>query len=170
MGGEPGHKNRTGCWLWVSLRVSCRRVLEAAMANVGPEAFAGMFHVGGTAFAIFARFARSLPGASREPCRRLRRPVSVVGAERPSRLCVLIIPILPGAIHRDHAGEILQNLALTAGSYPKLPSTAHHSIFSLRLSAELDRDASVHEPAHADIHCNAQRQERKQHRRSTVTH
>jgi len=68
----------------------------------------------------------------------LQRPVSVVEAERPSRLCVLIIPILPGAIHRDHAGEILTDLALTAESNPELRPTAHHLIFSLRLSAELD--------------------------------
>jgi hypothetical protein len=49
-----------------------------------------------------------------------RRPASVVGAERPSRLCVLIIPILPGAIHRDQAGEILYNLALAARNNAKL--------------------------------------------------
>jgi hypothetical protein len=40
--------------------------------------------------------------------------------ERPFRLCVLINPILPGAIHRDHAGENLENLALAARNNAKL--------------------------------------------------
>jgi hypothetical protein len=32
------------------------------------------------------------------------------GHLRPSRLCVLMNPILPGAIHQDLAGEILKQL------------------------------------------------------------
>jgi hypothetical protein len=175
-GGEPGPKDRTGCRARVSLRVSCCRVLGTATAGkyaVWPEANAGKIHVGKTAFACpnrFARFARSLQSASREPCRMLRRPVSVVGAERPSRLCVLINPILPRAIHRDQAGEILENLALAARNNRELYPGRTPLNLSARLRAEWDRDALVNEPAHADIHCHAQRQERKQHRRPTVTH
>src|SRR5580692_10048119 len=91
-GGEPGQKHRTDCWL----RISCCRVLGVASTGkyvVWPEADAVKTQVRRTAFTCpnrIARFARSLPCASREPCRVLWRPVSVVGAERPSRLCVLI--------------------------------------------------------------------------------
>jgi hypothetical protein len=126
-GGEPGQKDRTGC----CLRVSCCRVLRAAMAGkcaVWPEADAGKTPVGRTAFAFFdrfARFARSLQSASREPCRMFRRPVSVVGAERPSRLCVLINPILPRAIHRDQAGENLEILLLRPETIPSCSLAAH---------------------------------------------
>lgn len=104
----------------------------AGKYSIWPEANAGKTHVGRTAFAFFdrfARFARSLQSASREPCRMFRRPVSVVGAERPSRLCVLINPILPRAIHRDQAGENLEILLLQPETIPSCSLAAHHSIF-----------------------------------------
>src|SRR5208283_2589622 len=126
MGGEPGQKDRTGCWL----RISCCRVLRAAMAGkyaVWPEADAGKTHAGGTALACLDRSLRSSPKATREPWRLLLRPVSVVGAERPSRLCVLINPILPGAIHRDQAGEILKKiLLLQPETMPNCSRAAHY--------------------------------------------
>jgi hypothetical protein len=79
-------------------------------------------------------------------------------------------PILPRAIHQDQAGEILENLAPAARNNVKsLPGRAPQ-IHSRDSEPNGSEDALVHEPAHADIHCHAQRQERKQHRRPTVTH
>ncbi len=39
----------------------------------------------------------------------------VVGVERSGRLCVLMNPILPGAVQRDLAGEIFKNIVLLLG-------------------------------------------------------
>jgi hypothetical protein len=36
-----------------------------------------------------------------------------------SRLCVLMNPILPGAIHPDLAGDILENTSLVARTVPR---------------------------------------------------
>ena len=73
--------------------------------------------------------ARSLQGAGHEPIRRLWRPVAVAGAERLSRLSVLINSILPGAIHRDLSGEMFQNLSLAAGCDAKpLPGRVQQSL------------------------------------------
>ena len=64
--------------------------------------------------------------ATREPCHMPRATeFNRCERERPSRLCVLINPILPGAIHRDHAGEILENLALAARNNPGSSRAAH---------------------------------------------
>jgi len=78
-------------------------------------------------------------------------------------------PILPGAIHRDHAGEMFEFHSCRPRRSPDRFQAAQEPNLLLHL-AQTDRDASVHEPAHADIHRYAQRQERKQHRGSTVTH
>ena len=79
----------------------------------------------------------------------------------------------PNPAARDPSGpsrRILENLALAARNNPKLFPGRTLLNLSSRLPSEWDRDASVHEPAHPDIHCHTERQERKQHRRSTVTH
>jgi hypothetical protein len=47
------------------------------------------------------------------------RKFSVAGVGRFSRLCVLMNPILPGAIHPDLAGEILENASLAARTVPR---------------------------------------------------
>ena len=67
------------------------------------------------------------------------------------------------------AGEILE-FSLAAGTDPwPFPASARAKPFG-RSSDRIDRKASIDEPAHADIHRHAQRQEREQHRRPTVTH
>ena len=161
-GGEPRHKNRTCFWL----RRSCRRVFRAVMA-VRSETNAGKLQ---RASAGSDRFARSLQCASREPYRRLRRPVAVVGAERPSRLCVLINSILPGAFPRDQAGEILEKSCFCSPQRSRTVPGPHKQPNPFADGVSTLVDASVHEAAHTDVHCHAQRQERKQHRRSAITH
>jgi hypothetical protein len=42
-----------------------------------------------------------------------------------SRLCVLINPILPCAIHRDHAGEMPENTSLAARNNPQKQYLGH---------------------------------------------
>jgi len=88
-----------------------------------------------------------------------RRQVSVAGVERFSRLCVLMNPNPAGrAVHQDLAGEMLENRNSCGPDF-----SGGTQEVNLRVR-------SVDEPAHADIHRRAQRQERKQHRRSAVTH
>jgi len=80
-----------------------------------------------------------------------------VRRERLSRLCVLMNPNLPGAIHQDLAGYII-DLATLAGR--TVPGDARAKP-AFRRSILPDRNALVDEPAHADIHCHTQRQERE---------
>ena len=87
------------------------------------------------------------------------RLVQLVRRQRFSRLCVLMNPNPAGhAVHRDLAGEMLENRNSCG---PDCSGGTQEVNLRVR---------SVDEPAHADIHRRAQRQERKQHRRSAVTH
>ncbi len=63
--------------------------------------------------AFAGRLSTRKVGASRPELP--RRSLQLATRERSSRLCVLINPILPGAIHRDHAGEILEKSLLFRG-------------------------------------------------------
>ena len=121
-------------------------------------------------------FRRPSPRKSREPRRVTMRQIVVARWVRASRLCVLIGPILPGAIPWDPAGEILQipNSCGAERIGSALFATRAQSCLGqnpdLRASVRRDMSSSINEPAHADVHCHTQRQEREQHRRSTVTH
>jgi hypothetical protein len=85
--------------------------------------------------------------------------VQLVRRQRFSRLCVLMNPYPAGrAVHPDLAGEIPEKM-FSCG--PEYSGGTQEVKLQIR---------SVDEPAHADIHRHAQRQERKQHRRSAVTH
>jgi hypothetical protein len=151
--------SRTGCWLWSS----DDREFVAARAGlsggaVRPAANAKLPRAGKQRNLSPELAARSMQCASRKWS---------------SRLCVLINPILPCAFHWDHAGEMLETTSLAARN--NLQRTSGSSISGLTKSQTFgttpqSNDASVNEPSHADIHRHAQRQERKQHRRSTVTH
>jgi hypothetical protein len=88
------------------------------------------------------------------------RPVQLVRCQRLSRLCVLMNPCPAGrAIHSDLAGK----------KSSKNPALVDRTLSGGTQEVKL-QIRSVDEPAHADIHHHAQRQERKQHRRSAVTH
>ena len=97
-----------------------------------------------------------------------------------SRLCVLMNPILPGSrsirtwpakclkLELSRAGQFrgTQEVNLSNAVWAK----GHPSDENLSLGPRFAPRPSVYEAAHADIHRHAQRQERKQHRRSAVTH
>jgi len=101
-----------------------------------------------------------------------RAPATVTGQQIGAAIPSLRThkPILPGAILRDHAGEILENRTLAALQRPQIVLWPRKRPNLVRTSSKNSGETSVDEPAHADIHCHAQRQERKQHRRSTVAH
>ena len=85
-------------------------------------------------------------------------PVQLVRCQRFSRLCVLMNPILPGE------RSIWTEPAKCLKPYSCGPDSSGGT-------QEVNRDfRSVNEPAHTHIHRRAQRQERKQHRRPSVTH
>jgi len=71
---------------------------------------------------------------------------------RPFRLCVLMNLILPGAVPWDLAGEILKKCSLASRIFRPAQELSL-AITASRSFAE--RNASVNEPAHADIHCDA---------------
>jgi hypothetical protein len=103
------------------------------------------------------------------------RRMTVASVERSPRFCVLFIqtcqarPI--GAMPAKYLKkpllrfETISDRCVRRTSLILLKTTP-----GLRLPRLEIPGASVNEPAHADVHCHTQRQEREQHRRSTVTH
>jgi hypothetical protein len=88
------------------------------------------------------------------------RRVQLVHRKRFPRLCVLMNPYPAGrSIHPDLAGDILEKNFFSCGPDCSGGNTGGESA-----------SPSVDEPAHAHIHRRAQRQKRKQHRGSAVTH
>jgi hypothetical protein len=108
------------------------------------------------------------------------RWVFATGVEPSSRLCVLMNPIPAGLeIRPDLAGWrvfpfwknglVLENPISCCPDFPDCEQEAKLAIISHAPGGGTKAD-SVHETAHADVHYRAQRQERKQDRRSAVTH
>ncbi len=97
------------------------------------------------------------------------RFVQLMHCKRYARLCVLMNPILPGC---GPSGPCRRKCFKTflLQAHCALWLSPRGELVGCRPKVFPCRDASVHEPAHADIHRHAQRQERKQHRRSAVTH
>jgi hypothetical protein len=79
--------------------------MEMAGGAVRPAAIAGRFRAGEPGNLFPELPTRSLQCASRKWF---------------SRLCVLMNPILPGAIHRDHAGEMFENTSLAVPRDPPI--------------------------------------------------
>jgi hypothetical protein len=90
----------------------------------------------------------------------------------------VVIPSLrthkPNPAERDPMGpcrrSAFENSSLAARNNRMIVIECPKSQTFGRSLDQKDRESSVNEPAHADIHRHAERQERKQHRRSTVTH
>ncbi len=101
-------------------------------------------------------------------------------------LCVLIHPILPGlfAIETCRRSDCFSKIALVLAFHAQLRQKAKIDNYAVQLpclriqpsSPALEppncnaAPGSVHKSAHPDVHHNAQRQKRKQHGRSAITH
>jgi len=123
---------------------------------------------------LFLAAAGSFPNPDGSRSRPLAAPAPLAPASC-LRACAAFLsprahePNPAGRDPSDLAGDMLQYVLLPAGSIPNR-SGAAQELDLLTLASPPCGNASVHEPAHADIHRHAQRQERKQHRRSAVTH
>ncbi len=103
-GGEPMRMSmktsRTGCW--------CMMVDPIAESLWPSHAGAFRTPAGPFDLQLLQRVARSRQYSANLDSRTARAiRCNHASRKRSSRLCVLMNPILPGAIHRDHAGEIL---------------------------------------------------------------
>jgi hypothetical protein len=135
MGGKPKQKSRSSSGLWQSDRresvAACagipNRRTSSVLGDNGNLAgepvrlnlFAGKLRAAEEGSELPEMPARSLEGANCEPGCDTPRPNPVAGVARSSRLCVLINPILPGAVHRDLAGESLELSFLAARTNPE---------------------------------------------------
>lgn len=108
-------------------------VAEVLGRAVRPLARAWSCRVSGAEKTSSRARARSMQRSERQWRRSPSRPIFVAGVGRLSRLCVLMNPILPGAIPRDLAGEILIIVLLP--------------VQALRLGQELNLTISAADPA-----------------------
>jgi hypothetical protein len=179
-GSDPGRSEAsTGGMAWRLLKSNNRESVAALTRSSGGtvrrSASCAKSCTGKRGEQTSALHARFFPPRSFALSRATRWRIFIARVTRSSLLCVLIIQFLPGAIHRNHAGEMLQILSPASPCNPRSLRDRQEINLASTMPGTQEPElvcpgVSVDEPAHVDIHCDAQRQEREQHRRPAVTH